>query len=168
MKKLAAFCSAVLLSLSLTANASLIEYEYFGSGESGWTLEGYVQLDSGDAVAGSNLVSAFTEWAFTWTNGDLVGMSSSDSSGLRAGSFFTIDGMGLVDNVDLCTPACNQGNLIDFLIQSSGTFFVSVPFPTGQASGSGTWSVAQAVPAPATLALIGMSLIGFGLARRRA
>ena len=75
--------------------------------------------------------------------------------------------MRLVDDVNLCTPNRATGNLVDFFVTETD-FNVSVPRPTSNAQGTGSWSAAQAVLAPAPLALIGMSLIGFGLARRRA
>lgn len=154
---------AVLLS-PMAANAGLITYEFTGSGD-GWTVEGAVVLDEADAVAGVSLVDDFTSWFFTWTDGTLVGSStSSDSIFNTAAQDFFIDAFGDVSSVNLCTNACAQGNLTDILV---GFDFFFASTPAGQVSGSGQWSSALAVPEPGTLALLGIGLAGIGVARRR-
>lgn len=164
MKKLF-LIAAVMSLLPFSANAVPVRYDFTDSGTTTWALDAFVVLDSSSLVASTNLVSGITSWGMSWTDGATSFATNSSLEGLEGFSSFVINAAQTVVSVDICSGICSTASHPEARIQN--TFWAATISSNSTTGGRGTWSGPVAIAEPATLALLGIGLLGFGALRRR-
>jgi len=164
MKKLFLVAAALTL-LPFSANAVPVRYDFTDSGAGTWALDAFVVLDSSSLAASTNLVSSFTSWGMSWTDGTTTFGTDSSLEGLWTSSSFVINAAQTVVSSSVCSGICSTASHPEAQILTIS--WAATTTGGGVVAGRGSWSGPVAIAEPATLALLGIGLLGFGALRRR-
>lgn len=162
---------AALIFISVNVNANLIQWDVTGdTSGSGWSMTGWVQIDSSDVVTNTDIGANITDWMFTWTNGTTVLTNSSAAGEIFQGNYrsFVVDADFDVITASLCTKDCNGISDWPAILVSQNTWDASVgnnDCCVGITPAS--WSSANNIDvnAPSTFAILALGMIA--LASRR-
>lgn len=159
--------------LSMSANANLISNGDFSTGDiTGWDLSGgeYSQVQDGFFREYDNSGWAILSQDIVTVAGEDYAISFDTKASVVAGNDFAwaIDGVltGITTTTDW---ASSFGSFIGTGVTTNIAFYIATT------SGSGTWFLdnisvtgpSVSVPAPASIALLGLGLAGFGFSRRK-
>lgn len=172
----AGLVSSILLMLSATSQATIMGYSFDWTGASGYTMHGGFTYDDADAIDGAIRDGEVASIEFEgFLNNVSIGVNTTANT--LAGfnfNFDTVAGQFFLDGVcgDNCRQAWNyQGTGLGFvaggtlsalsLLPGGGSFVGSIANPTLLVAEK------DSVPEPTTLTLLGIGLVGMGLARRK-
>ncbi|WP_189407980.1 hypothetical protein [Alteromonas halophila] len=162
---------ATLIFISVNANAGLIQWDVTGDpSTNGWTMTGWVQIDSSNLQSNTDIGANIVNWMFNWTDGNLV-LSNSSGAGDSfnpAYSSFIVDSSFEVSSASLCAKDCNGVSDWPAIFVSQNTWNAS--FANNGCCISITpasWVRASnvSVNAPSTFAILSLGIVA--LASRR-
>jgi len=163
--------AALFVISPLAANADLINVDFTVTGTSGPLIgvmsSGFFTFDDSVIPGGGGLVGQIgllTDLSFSW-NGIAYDETTANTGWLSFDALETLDDFGFGTNCDAGVCALNSWDTGFILAGPIFRYSITTSAGSGIYAGDGAYSI-RSVPDPGTLALLGIGLIGMGLARR--